>query len=130
MTGAFLSNDCLRENVIDLSKFDDSEKLNLDAFSGSLFKDASERGDNYSFLMYMDRYIAYSHRLNMSINPSNAQLEQMLTDEFKKALAEESADRIVECFGTPVVGSQIQPVACLVAGRPPDSHLQTGTRRN
>lgn len=130
MTGAFLSNDCLRENVIDLSKFDDSEKLNLDAFSGSLFKDASERGDNYSFLMYMDRYIAYSHRLNMSINPSNAQLEQMLTDEFKKALAEESAERIVECFGTPVVRSKIQPVACLVAGRPPDSHLQTGTRRN
>lgn len=35
VTGAFLSNDCLRENVIDLSKFDDSEKLNLDAFSGS-----------------------------------------------------------------------------------------------
>ncbi|MBR6716110.1 MAG: hypothetical protein IKI83_06645 [Prevotella sp.] len=35
VTGAFLSNDCLRENVIDLSKFDDSEKLNLDACSGS-----------------------------------------------------------------------------------------------
>lgn len=143
--GAFLSNDCLRENVIDLSKFDDSEKLNLDAFSGSgttvsgvdnawgfldglrkglgftqegkpgdvyfagtftenpLFKDASERGDNYSFLMYMDRYIAYSRRLNMPINPSNAQLEQMLTDESKKALAEESAERIVERFGTHVL---------------------------
>ena len=145
VTGAYLSNDCLRENVIDLSKFDESNQPKMAVFSGTgamvsgvdnawgfldglrkglgfalegepgdvyfagtftnnlLFKDASERGDNYSFLMYMDRYIVYSHRLNMPISPSNAQLERMLTDEFKRALAEESAERIVERFGTHVL---------------------------
>jgi hypothetical protein len=145
VTGAFLSNDCLRENVIDLSKFDESNQTKFAAFSSTgttvsgvdnawgflnglrkelgfalegeagdvyfartftenpLFKDASERGDNYSFLMYMDRYIVYRHSLNMPISPSKTQLEQMLTDEFKKALAEESAERIVERFGTHVL---------------------------
>lgn len=145
VTGAYLSNDCLRENVIDLSKFDDSKKQRLAIYSGTgttvgevnkargfldglrkglglalegepgdvyfagtftdnpLFKDASERGDNYSFLMYIDCYIVYSHRLNIPVSPSNVQLEQMLTDEFKRALIDESAEHIVERFGTHVL---------------------------
>ena len=167
VTGAFLSNDCLRENVIDLSKFDDIEKMNLDAYSGTgtivsgvdnawgflnglrkelgfalegeagdvyfagtftdnpLFKDASERGDNYSFLMYMDHYTAFSHHLNMPINPSNAQLEQMLTDDFKKALAEESAECIVERFGTHVLKKAAMGVNILSLYR---SGLKANTR--
>ena len=145
VTGAYLSNDCLRENVIDLSKFDDSDQTKIAAFSGTgcllsgvdnawgflnglresqgftmegepgdiyfagtftdnpLFKDASERGDDYRFLIYMDRYVIYSHQLNMMINPSKAYLERILTEEFKQALAEESAKRIVERFGTHVL---------------------------
>ena len=144
VTGAYLSNDCLRENVIDLSKFDEDGQLKIAALSGTgsivsgvnaweflnglraglgftqegepgdiyfagtfmdnpLFRDASERGDDYSFLMYMDRYIVYRHQLNMLINPSKAYLERILTDEFKQALAEESAERIVERFGTHVL---------------------------
>ena len=145
VTGAYLSNDCLRENVIDLSKFDDSDQPMIAAFSGTgslvsgvdnawgflnglrvaqgftmegepgdvyfagtftdnpLFKDASERGDDYKFLIYMDRYIVYSHRLYMTMYPSKAYLERILTDDFKRALAEESAERIVERFGTHVL---------------------------
>ena len=144
VTGAYLSNDCLRENVIDLSKFDEDDQLKIAALSDTgsivsgvnaweflnglraglgfsqegepgdiyfagtfmdnpLFKAASERSDDYSFLMYMDRYIFYSHQLNMVINPSEAYLERILTDEFKQALAEESAERIVERFGTHVL---------------------------
>ena len=145
VTGAYLSNDCLRENVIDLSTFDESDQPKIAAFSGTgslvsgvdnawgflnglrvaqgftmegepgdvyfagtftdnpLFKEASERGDDYKFLMYMDRYIVYRHQLNMMINPSKAYLERILTDEFKQALAKESAERIVERFGTHVL---------------------------
>ena len=146
VTGAYLSNDCLRENVIDLSKFDeDDQPMMIAAFSSSgslvsgvdnawgflnglrvaqgltmegepgdvyfagtftdnpLFKEASERGDDYKFLMYIDRYIVYRHQLNMTMYPSNAYLERILTDEFKQALAEESAERIVERFGTHVL---------------------------
>ena len=106
VTGAYLSNDCLRENVIDLSTFDESDQPKIAAFSGTgslvsgvdnawgflnglrvaqgftmegepgdvyfagtftdnpLFKEASERGDDYKFLMYIDRYIVYRHQLN------------------------------------------------------------------
>ena len=35
VTGAFLSNDCLRENVIDLSKFDESNQTKIAAFSST-----------------------------------------------------------------------------------------------
>ena len=145
VTGAYLSNDCLRENVIDLSTFDESDQPKIAAFSGTgslvsgvdnawgflnglrvaqgftmegepgdvyfagtftdnpLFKEASERGDDYKFLMYIDRYIVYRHQLNMTMYPSNTYLERILTDEFKQALAEESAERIVERFGTHVL---------------------------
>ncbi|MBQ8865865.1 MAG: hypothetical protein IJ020_07005 [Bacteroidaceae bacterium] len=145
VTGAYLSNGCLRENVIDLSTFDESDQPKIAAFSGTgslvsgvdnawgflnglrvaqgftmegepgdvyfagtftdnpLFKEASERGDDYKFLMYIDRYIVYRHQLNMTMYPSNAYLERILTDEFKRALAEESAESIVERFGTHVL---------------------------
>ena len=145
VTGSYLSNACLRENVIDLCKCDDNQLMNFGYFSGTgsmpgdadnakgflkglceamdfknegepgdvyfagtftdnpLFKDASERGNGYSFLMYMDHYTFYCHRLNLDLYPSDAELERVLTDEFKKALAEESADRIVERFGTHVL---------------------------
>ena len=144
-TGAYLSNACLRDNVIDLSKCDGNQLMNFDydtgtgsmpgdadnakeflkglceslefknegepgdvCFAGTftdnpLFKDASERGNGYSFLMYMDYYTFYCHRLNLGLSPSDALLERVLTDDFKKALAEESAERIVERFGTHVL---------------------------
>ena len=35
VTGAYLSNDCLRENVIDLSTFDESDQPKIAAFSGT-----------------------------------------------------------------------------------------------
>ena len=145
VTGAYLSNSSLRENVIDLSKCEANQLQKTALYSGNgrmpgdadnakgflkglcesldfknvgepsdvyfagtftdnpLFKDASERGDEYKFLMYMDRYSVFGHRLNLGLYPSDAELERVLTDEFKKALAEESAERIVERFGTHVL---------------------------
>lgn len=145
VTGAYLSNGCLRENVIDLSSVGDDELVKLAVYSGTgslvsgvdkawgflnglrvaqgftlegepgdvyfagtftdnpLFKDASERGDDYSFLMYMDRFTVYIQRLHMPIHPSNRYYVPELTDAFKQALAEESAERIVERFGTHVL---------------------------
>ena len=143
--GAYLSNACLRENVINLGKCSDDQVQKTSLRNGTgrvlgdidnarrflnglcealdfrnegepgdvyfagtftdnpLFMDASERGDDYKFLMYMDRYSVYDHRLHLGLYPSNAELERVLTDEFKKALAEESAERIVERFGTHVL---------------------------
>ena len=145
VTGAYLSNSSLRENVIDLSKCKDGQvtKIAFRTGSGSLlsgvsdawgflnglrvaqgftlegepgdvyfagtftdnplFRDASERGDDYKFGMYMDRYSIFDHRLHLGLYPSNAELERVLTDEFKEALAEESAECIVERFGTHVL---------------------------
>ena len=145
VTGAYLSNSCLRENVIDLSRCDANRLQKMSLYSGTgrmpgdagnakgflkglcesldfknegepgdvyfagtftdnpLFKDASERGDDYKFGMYMDCYSVYNYRLNLGLYPSDAELERVLTDEFKKALAEESAERIVERFGTHVL---------------------------
>ena len=146
VTGAYLSNACLRENVIDLSKCKTNQLTKWSLYSGRgrmpgdvdnakgflkglfealdfknnegepgdvyfagtftdnpLFKDASERGNSYSFLMYMDIYSVYMHRLYLGLNPFDADLERVLTDEFKQALAEESAERIVERFGTHVL---------------------------
>ena len=145
VTGAYLSNSSLRENVIDLSKCKDNQLQKAALYSGTgrmpgdagnakgflkglcesldfknvgepgdvyfagtftdnpLFKDASEHGNAYSFLMYMDSYSVYNHHLNLGLYPSDAELERVLTDEFKKALAEESAEDIVERFGTHVL---------------------------
>ena len=145
VTGAYLSNACLRENVIDLGKCSDDQVQKTSLRNGTgivsgdvdnarkflnglcealdfknegepgdvyfagtftdnpLFMDASERGDDYKFLMYMDRYSIFDHRLHLGLYPSNAELERVLTDDFKKALAEESAERIVERFGTHVL---------------------------
>ena len=152
VTGAYLSNDCLRENVIDLSTFDESDQPKIAAFSGTgslvsgvdnawgflnglrvaqgftmegepgdvyfagtftdnpLFKEASERGDDYKFLMYI---------------PSKAYLERILTDEFKRALAEESAERIVERFGTHVLKKASMGLSILSIYR---SGLKANTR--
>lgn len=143
VTGAYLSNDCLRENVVDINKLTDSEVTSIAAHSGTgslvsgvdnawgflnglrvaegftlegepgdvyfagtfthnpLFKEAVEHGDDYSFLMYMDRYTVYCQKFLMP----NRKIERILTDEFKQALAEETADRIVERFGTHVLKS-------------------------
>ena len=145
VTGAYLSNDCLRENVIDPGKCDDNQLQNIslnnstgrllgdvsDAsgflsglcaglsfdnaaepgdvyFVGTftdnpLFMPATERGEDYSFLMYIDHYSVYAQRLHIGLYPSKTLLESILTDEFQKALAEESAERIVERFGTHVL---------------------------
>ena len=167
VTGAYLSNDCLRENVIDLSTFDESDQPKIATFSGTgslvsgvdnawgflnglrvaqgftmegepgdvyfagtftdnpLFKEASERGDDYKFLMYIDRYIVYRHQLNMTMYPSNTYLERILTDEFKRALAEESAERIVERFGTHVLKKASMGLSILSIYR---SGLKANTR--
>ena len=145
VTGAYLSNTCLRENVIDLGKCSDDQVQKTSLRNGTgrvlgdvdnatrflnglckaldftnegepgdvyfagtftdnhLFMDVSERGEDYKFLMYMDCYSVFDHRLHLGLYPSNAELERVLTDDFKKALAEESAERIVERFGTHVL---------------------------
>ena len=141
VTGPYLSNACLRENVVDLNKLDGDAITKLVARSGEgslvsgvdnawgflnglrvaegfklegepgdvyfagtftdnpLFKEPSERGDDYYFLMYMDRYTFYIHKFLVP----NKNIERILTDEFKKALAEETPERIVERFGTHVL---------------------------
>lgn len=142
ITGAYLSNDCLRENVIDLNKMEPDEMTSIVASSGTgslvsgigyswtfldglrraqgftlegepgdvyfagtltnnpLFKDSKERGNNYSFMMYMDRYTVYEQKL---LIPTERYIDRILTDEFKQALENESAERIVERFGTHVL---------------------------
>ena len=75
--------------------------------------------------MYMDRYIVYRHQLNMTTYPSKAYLERILTDEFKRALAEESAERIVERFGTHVLKKASMGLSILSIYR---SGLKANTR--
>ncbi len=89
MIGAFLSNDCLRENVIDLSKFDDSEKLNLDAFSGSgtRLAELTMHGDSsMDFARDWDSH----RRANLAMSILQARL---LTIRYSKKANTRNADR-------------------------------------
>ena len=50
--------------------------------------------------MYMDRYAVYEKKL---LIPTERYIDRILTDDFKQALENESAERIVERFGTHVL---------------------------
>lgn len=87
-----------------------------------LFKEAKERDNEYAFTMYMDMQTLYIKKFNFPLELER-HVERFLSDEFKKAVAEESAQRIVERFGTHVLKNALMGVNIL-------SIYRTGLQEN
>lgn len=87
-----------------------------------LFKEEKERGNEYAFMMYMDRQALYIKKFNFPLELAR-HADRFLSDEFKKAVTEESAQRIVERFGTHVLEKTFMGVNIL-------SIYRTGLQEN